>query len=942
MMKISFTPTGTYTATDALAALTEVDSNKCAKTGDNITGNWTVSGTVGVGTALPLANLHVYTGGILSSPTLTAPGGFRHYYDTQATSYAGIYNNTLQKFISLTANIPQPAGTLAIGALDQGLAVQGLSTGTSSIFSVLNSSQTTFGLGSANLTVLGNGAIFGVRNTLDDGTGAARFVSLALGTSTATDTIPIPAGGSIGVEFNQPTAVTLTQSVQGGGTLVSGTTYYYKIVVFDGLGYSRPISEYSITLTGSNNAVNVAWVAPTEANSSISYRVYRGTASNAQTGWYYSYTSPYLDTGVTFGSSGGSALGTPNTQSNAHAIRFALGTTWLYGTNFGLGTTTPQRTLHVRQGTGLNGIVSGDTDTSYGALTHKYTGGGSNDYLAIYDVNNSFFFGFCLKNPNQNAITDASGTTRSFAGFSPFFKGLVLYGASNGTAVPLFGIRNSAQNSGYGINNIGFTVLDNNTVFTYKNTLDDGSGNALIAGTLGVTGNLTAPTQTAGDNTTKVATTAFVTAALSSLGSSLPSQTGNSGKYLTTDGSVASWAAINLSSYVTNSSLATSLSSYTLSSTLGTLSTQNANAAAITGGTINGTVIGGSIPAAGSFTSAKLSGATAAAVLSMASGSALAVEFSNPTAITATPTTGGSMALGTYYYRISVTGLYGDTVATTEASVTLSGSNNAISFNFTPPSGINSTFGYWVYLSTTSGSNYFRNYYNGGASRPFVVTTIPTSASTPNTTNTGAYSVQFAAGTSYLYGTQLGIGIGAPLAALHIQAGTLLSGDTSTSQGALYQRYTGGTTNDYFALWNNSDSQYIGFCLRNPNQNVITDSSGTTRAFTGFSSFFKGLVLYGASNGTATSIFAIRNNAQNSGFGNNNCGFTVLDNNTVLTFKNILDDGSGNLTLGGVLFPVKATTALAPAYVKGGLYFDTTLNKMRIGGATAWETVTSA
>lgn len=35
------------------------------------------------------------------------------------------------------------------------------------------------------------------------------------------------------------------------------------------------------------------------------------------------------------------------------------------------------------------------------------------------------------------------------------------------------------------------------------------------------------------------------------------------------------------------------------------------------------------------------------------------------------------------------------------------------------------------------------------------------------------------------------------------------------------------------------------------------------------------------------------------------------------------------------------TTAGAPAYVKGSMYFDTTLNKLRIGGATAWETVTS-
>jgi hypothetical protein len=35
------------------------------------------------------------------------------------------------------------------------------------------------------------------------------------------------------------------------------------------------------------------------------------------------------------------------------------------------------------------------------------------------------------------------------------------------------------------------------------------------------------------------------------------------------------------------------------------------------------------------------------------------------------------------------------------------------------------------------------------------------------------------------------------------------------------------------------------------------------------------------------------------------------------------------------------TTASAPAYAKGRMYFDTTLNKARVGGATAYETITS-
>ena len=47
-------------------------------------------------------------------------------------------------------------------------------------------------------------------------------------------------------------------------------------------------------------------------------------------------------------------------------------------------------------------------------------------------------------------------------------------------------------------------------------------------------------------------------------------------------------------------------------------------------------------------------------------------------------------------------------------------------------------------------------------------------------------------------------------------------------------------------------------------------------------------------------------------------------------------------TFAGIIKPQQATTAGAPAYVKGAIYFDTTLNKLRVGGATAWETITSA
>lgn len=70
---------------------------------------------------------------------------------------------------------------------------------------------------------------------------------------------------------------------------------------------------------------------------------------------------------------------------------------------------------------------------------------------------------------------------------------------------------------------------------------------------------LLAPTPTAGDSTTKVATTAFVTA--TAFSSSLPGQGGNSGKYLTTDGANASWGSLATGTVATGG---TGITSYTI------------------------------------------------------------------------------------------------------------------------------------------------------------------------------------------------------------------------------------------------------------------------------------------------------------------------------------------------------------------------------------------
>ena len=69
----------------------------------------------------------------------------------------------------------------------------------------------------------------------------------------------------------------------------------------------------------------------------------------------------------------------------------------------------------------------------------------------------------------------------------------------------------------------------------------------------GVTG-FNVATQLPGNNTTLAASTAFVSAgiAAAAFSTALPSQAGNAGKYVFTDGATASWEA--LPSYITNAS----------------------------------------------------------------------------------------------------------------------------------------------------------------------------------------------------------------------------------------------------------------------------------------------------------------------------------------------------------------------------------------------------
>lgn len=108
-------------------------------------------------------------------------------------------------------------------------------------------------------------------------------------------------------------------------------------------------------------------------------------------------------------------------------------------------------------------------------------------------------------------------------------------------------------------------------------------------------------------------------------------------------------------------------------------------------------------------------------------------------------------------------------------------------------------------------------------------------------------------------------------------------------------------------------------------------------------------ILRVGSNGAGT--FDLLNAGYITGTGLYEYSFTAVSENTWVqllndtsastSWKLSLVEVYGKIASNGTIKPRLSTTALAPAYEKGAIYFDTTLNKLRVGGASGWETITS-
>ena len=105
---------------------------------------------------------------------------------------------------------------------------------------------------------------------------------------------------------------------------------------------------------------------------------------------------------------------------------------------------------------------------------------GSNPWFGMYDSGNNRYYGI-------SAGLGAPGGTSTLGGY---YSGLGIGGATTGTGEPIFGVLASNQNSN-GLGSTALTIYDTNKVETYHNTLDDGSGNAIISGSFTVYGSST-------------------------------------------------------------------------------------------------------------------------------------------------------------------------------------------------------------------------------------------------------------------------------------------------------------------------------------------------------------------------------------------------------------------------------------------------------------------
>ena len=190
----------------------------------------------------------------------------------------------------------------------------------------------------------------------------------------------------------------------------------------------------------------------------------------------------------------------------------------LGGTSLGIGIFTAVNAATARASIGAAASGANSDITSLSALTTPLSVPQGGTGLSTVPTNGRLLIG---NGTNYTLANLTAGTGVSITNGS----GAITINSTGVTVYPGVGIPRStgtAWGTSYGTTGTGTDV-------------------ALVDGP-GFTGIPTAPTAAPGTNTVQIATTAFVTAAAFS--AALPGQTGNAGKFITTDGTSASWSYV--------------------------------------------------------------------------------------------------------------------------------------------------------------------------------------------------------------------------------------------------------------------------------------------------------------------------------------------------------------------------------------------------------------
>lgn len=292
------------------------------------------------------ANFNLGTNGQFSVGTAATSTGAFVINQNGASTCAGIYDSGASTIYGMTDSLPAPAGCTALGGYYHGLAIGGSSSGTGTpIFGVLNSSQSSNGLGHTAFTVYDTNEVDTYNNVLDDKSGNAKIA----GTLNASGTIT-QAGVTVCTTTNCLASSTALVSTFNG---VSGTAKYS--VTSANPFISIATSTSNATLTYSSSSLNLGTISSHASTDYLASSTPYVSSLNGTSGAYNLYAGGILS----------EATGTASTTvslstSTLNAQVAALGYVTSTSGGSGLASTTPwtAQTLVVASGTGVATISS--------------------------------------------------------------------------------------------------------------------------------------------------------------------------------------------------------------------------------------------------------------------------------------------------------------------------------------------------------------------------------------------------------------------------------------------------------------------------------------------------------------------------------------------------------------------------------------------------------